>query len=215
MKLCFVVIVFGLSFIICNKHYIKYSACYKLPIPKTPFYPDAYKFANTKEEFLSNMKLINNAIKVFDEVLTPMGYRPKAVRIDSGDLSYISKKLRVTLDNAGYKDCKICGTNSLDEYVITSIIDEGAKLDSFGVGENLITAKSNPVFGGVYKLSAIEKEGRIIPKIKVSNNTIKITNPGFKKTYRFYDKNKVSAYLLISYLLWIIFASILNLIEIM
>lgn len=131
---------------------------------------------------------INNAIKVFDEVLTPMGCRPKAVRIDSGDLSYISKKLRVILDNAGYKDCKICGTNSLDEYVITSILDEGAKLDSFGVGENLITAKSNPVFGGVYKLSAIEKEGRIIPKIKVSNNTIKITNPGFKKTYRFYDK---------------------------
>lgn len=131
---------------------------------------------------------INNAIKVFDEVLTPMRYRPKAVRIDSGDLSYISKKLRVILDNAGYKDCKICGTNSLDEYVITSILDEGAKLDSFGVGENLITAKSNPVFGGVYKLSAIEKEGRIIPKIKVSNNTIKITNPGFKKAYRFYDK---------------------------
>ncbi len=131
---------------------------------------------------------INNAIKVFDEVLTPMGYRPKAVRIDSGDLSYLSKKLRVILDNAGYKDCKICGTNSLDEYVITSILDEGAKIDSFGVGENLITAKSNPVFGGVYKLSAIEKEGRIIPKIKISNNTIKITNPGYKKIYRFYDK---------------------------
>lgn len=131
---------------------------------------------------------INNAIKVFDEVLTPMGYRPKAVRIDSGDLSYLSKKLRVILDNAGYKDCKICGTNSLDEYVITSILDEGAKIDSFGVGENLITAKSNPVFGGVYKLSAIEKEERIIPKIKISNNTIKITNPGYKKIYRFYDK---------------------------
>lgn len=130
---------------------------------------------------------INNAIKVFDEVLTPMGYRPKAVRIDSGDLSYLSKKLRTILDEAGYEDCKICGTNSLDEYVITSILDEGAKLDSFGVGENLITARSNPVFGGVYKLSAIEKEGKIIPKIKVSNNTIKITNPGFKKTYRFYD----------------------------
>lgn len=130
---------------------------------------------------------INNAIKVFDEVLAPMGYRPKAVRIDSGDLSYLSKKLRTILDEAGYQDCKICGTNSLDEYVITSILDEGAKLDSFGVGENLITAKSNPVFGGVYKLSAIEKEGKIIPKIKVSNNTIKITNPGFKKIYRFYD----------------------------
>lgn len=136
---------------------------------------------------------INNAIKVFDEVLTPMGYRPKAVRIDSGDLSYLSKKLRVILDNAGYKDCKICGTNSLDEYVITSILDEGAKIDSFGVGENLITAKSNPVFGGVYKLSAIEKEGRIIPKIKISNNTIKITNPGFKKIYRFYDKKTSKA----------------------
>lgn len=136
---------------------------------------------------------INNAIKVFDEVLTPMGYRPKAVRIDSGDLSYLSKKLRVILDNAGYKDCKICGTNSLDEYVITSILEEGAKIDSFGVGENLITAKSNPVFGGVYKLSAIEKEGRIIPKIKISNNTIKITNPGFKKIYRFYDKKTSKA----------------------
>ena len=132
---------------------------------------------------------IVNAIKVFDEVLTPNGYRPKAVRIDSGDLSYLSKKIRTILDNAGYEDCKICGTNALDEYVITSILDEGAKIDLFGVGENLITAKSQPVFGGVYKLVAVEKDGNIVPKIKISNNAIKITNPGYKKINRFYDKN--------------------------
>ncbi len=132
---------------------------------------------------------IKNAIKVFNEVLVPNGYRPKAVRLDSGDLSYLSKKIRTILDEAGFQDCKICGTNALDEYVITSILNEGAKIDLFGVGENLITAKSNPVFGGVYKLVAVEKNGKIIPKIKVSNNTIKITNPGFKKVYRFYDKS--------------------------
>ena len=131
---------------------------------------------------------IENAIKVFNEVLVPNGYRPKAVRIDSGDLSYLSKKLRTILDDAGFEDCKICGTNALDEHVITSILEEGAQIDLFGVGENLITAKSNPVFGGVYKLVAIEKDNKIIPKIKISNNTIKITNPGFKKLYRFYDK---------------------------
>jgi len=131
---------------------------------------------------------IKNAIKVFNEVLVSNGYRPKAVRLDSGDLSYLSKKIRSILDEAGFEDCKICGTNALDEYVITSILEEGAKIDLFGVGENLITAKSNPVFGGVYKLVAIEKSGEIIPKIKISNNTIKITNPGFKKVYRFYDK---------------------------
>lgn len=132
---------------------------------------------------------IKNAIKVFNEVLVPKGFRPKAVRLDSGDLSYLSKKIRVILDEAGFEDCKICGTNALDEYVITSILNEGAKIDLFGVGENLITAKSNPVFGGVYKLVAVEKNGKIIPKIKVSDNTIKITNPGFKKLYRFYDKS--------------------------
>ena len=132
---------------------------------------------------------IVNAIKVFNEVLVPNGYRPKAVRLDSGDLSYLSKKIRTILDEAGFEDCKICGTNALDEYVITSILDEGAKIDLFGVGENLITAKSQPVFGGVYKLVAVEKDGKIIPKIKISNNAIKITNPGFKKIYRFYDKS--------------------------
>jgi len=136
---------------------------------------------------------IQNAIKVFNEVLVPKGFRPKAVRIDSGDLAYVSKKIRTILDEAGFEDCKICASNSLDEYLITSLLNEGAKLDSFGVGENLITAKSDPVFGGVYKLAAIEKNGNIIPKIKISNNTAKITNPGFKKTYRFYDKTSNKA----------------------
>lgn len=136
---------------------------------------------------------IINAIKVFNNVLIPKGFRPKAVRIDSGDLAYLSKKIRIILDNAGFPDCKICASNSLDEYLIFSLLEEGAKLDLFGVGENLITAKSDPVFGGVYKLSAIEKNGKIIPKIKISENTIKITNPGFKKVYRFYDKTTKKA----------------------
>lgn len=130
-----------------------------------------------------------NAIKVFNEVLKPQGIRPVAVRLDSGDLAYLSKKVRKILDEAGYSDCKICVTNSLDEYLITSLIQQGAKVDSFGVGENLITAKSDAVFGGVYKLVAIEKDGDIIPKIKISENVEKITNPGFKKIYRFYDKD--------------------------
>lgn len=129
-----------------------------------------------------------NAIQVFDEVLKPQGIRPVAVRLDSGDLAYLSKKIRKSLDEAGYSDCKICVTNSLDEYLISSLLEQGAKVDSFGVGENLITAKSDSVFGGVYKLAAIEKEGKMIPKIKISENIEKITNPGFKKTYRFYDK---------------------------
>lgn len=132
---------------------------------------------------------IVNAIKVFDEVLKPKGFRPKAVRLDSGDLAYLSKKIREILDNAGYPDCKICVSNSLDEFLITSLLSQGAKIDSFGVGENLITAKSNPVFGGVYKLCALEKNGKLIPKIKISENTTKITNPGFKKVYRFYSKD--------------------------
>jgi len=130
-----------------------------------------------------------NAIKVFDEVLKPKGIRPMAVRLDSGDLAYLSKKIRKILDEAGYPDCKICLTNSLDEYLITSLLEQGAKVDSFGVGENLITAKSDPVFGGVYKLAGIEENGKIIPKIKVSENIEKITNPGYKKVCRFYSKD--------------------------
>ncbi len=136
---------------------------------------------------------IINAIKVFNEVLVPKGFRPKAVRLDSGDLAYLSKKIRTILDEAGFPDCKICVSNSLDENLISSLLEQGAKIDLFGVGENLITAKSNPVFGGVYKLCAIEKNGEIIPKIKISENTTKITNPGFKKVYRFYSKDTKKA----------------------
>lgn len=130
-----------------------------------------------------------NAIKVFDEILKPQGIRPVAVRLDSGDLAYLSKKVRKILDDAGYSDCKICVTNSLDEHLITSLIEQEAEIDLFGVGENLITAKSDAVFGGVYKLVAMEKEGEITPKIKISENVEKITNPSFKKIYRFYSKD--------------------------
>ena len=136
---------------------------------------------------------IKNAIAVFNEVIVPKGYRPKAVRLDSGDLAYLSKKVREMLDEAGFSDCKICGTNELDEYVISSLLQQDAKIDLFGVGENLITAKSDPVFSGVYKLVAIEKDNKIIPKIKITDNTSKIVNPGFKKLYRFYDKETAHA----------------------
>ena len=131
---------------------------------------------------------IVNAIKVFNDVLVPQGHRPKGVRLDSGDLAYLSKEVRKVLDENGFEDCKICVSNSLDENLISSLLEQGAKIDLFGVGENLITAKSDPVFGGVYKLCAVEKDGTIISKIKISENTAKITNPGFKKVYRFYSK---------------------------
>ncbi len=131
---------------------------------------------------------IVNAIKVFNEVLVPKGCRPKAVRIDSGDITYLSKKLRKILDQNGFPDCKIMVSNSLDEYIIRDTIIQGAKIDSFGVGERLITSKSEPVFGGVYKLVAVENEkGEITPKIKVSENVEKITIPHFKKVYRIYS----------------------------
>ena len=131
---------------------------------------------------------VPNAIKAFDEVLKPKGYRPAGVRIDSGDLSYLSKKVRKMLDAAGYPDCKIFASNSLDEYTIKDLLFQGAKLDAFGVGERLITSKTDPVFDGVYKLCAIEDEkGNIIPKIKVSENIGKITTPHFKKVYRLYS----------------------------
>jgi len=136
---------------------------------------------------------IPNAIKVFNEVLVPKGYRPNAIRLDSGDLAYLSKKARKMLDEAGFEDCKIVATNSLDEHLIKSLLEQGAKIDIFGVGENLITAKSEPVFGGVYKLAAIEKDGELIPKVKISENTIKVTNPSFKKIYRFYDNTTGNA----------------------
>lgn len=129
---------------------------------------------------------VPNAIRVFDEVLKPMGIRPKGVRIDSGDITYLTKKTRKMLDEAGYSDVSICVSNSLDEYIIQDILKQGACIDSFGVGERLITSKSEPVFGGVYKLAAIEKNGELIPKIKISENVAKITNPGFKKVYRLF-----------------------------
>lgn len=130
-----------------------------------------------------------NAIKVFDEVLKPLGKRPKGIRIDSGDITYLTKKCRKALDEAGYSDCKIIVSNSLDEHIIRDVLNQGASIDAFGVGERLITAKSEPVFGGVYKLVAVEKEDVIIPKIKISENNEKITNPGFKKIYRLFDKD--------------------------
>jgi len=132
---------------------------------------------------------IPNVIKVVKEVLWPKGIKKCAIRIDSGDIAYLSKESRDRLDAAGLLECKIVVSNSLDEHLITKLIDQGAQIDVFGVGERLITAKSDPVFGGVYKLVAIEKYGQILPKIKISENTTKITNPHFKKVYRLYDKD--------------------------
>lgn len=132
---------------------------------------------------------IPNAIKVFDEVLKPKGCRPVGIRIDSGDITYITKKARKMLDDAGYPDCKIIVSNSLDEYLIRDMLIQGAQVDTFGVGERLITASSEAVFGGVYKLVAVElNDGTVIPKIKISENTAKITIPGIKIPWRLYDK---------------------------
>ncbi len=129
---------------------------------------------------------IPNAIKAVKNVLWPKGYKKCAIRIDSGDITYITRKARRMLDEAGLVDCKIVASNSLDEYIIRDLISQGAKVDAFGIGERLITAKSNAVFGGVYKLVATEEDGVITPKIKISENIEKITNPGFKKVFRFY-----------------------------
>lgn len=133
---------------------------------------------------------IPNAIRVFKEYLAKGGRLDNyGIRLDSGDLSYLTKKARAMLDEAGLQDAKIVASNSLDEHLIKELLRQGAKIDAFGVGERLITSQTSPVFGGVYKLSAVEGEkGEIVPKIKISDNTAKITNPGFKKVYRFYDK---------------------------
>ena len=130
---------------------------------------------------------IPNAIRVSREVLEPMGKRLKGIRIDSGDLAYLSKRVRVMLDEAGLSDCKIVVSNSLDEFTIASLLNQGACIDSFGVGERLITAKSQPVFGAVYKLSAVGDGKEFTPRLKVSENVEKITNPGRKDVYRVYD----------------------------
>ncbi|HIQ68033.1 MAG TPA: nicotinate phosphoribosyltransferase [Candidatus Faecousia excrementigallinarum] len=131
-----------------------------------------------------------NAIRAFNEVLKPMGITKCGIRMDSGDMAYLSRKARKMLDEAGWTECQISVSNALDEYLIENLLHQGAKIDMFGVGERLITAKSEPVFGGVYKLVAVEKDdGTIVPKIKISENIGKITNPHFKKLYRFYGND--------------------------
>lgn len=136
---------------------------------------------------------IPNAIKAFDDVLAPLGKRPKSVRIDSGDITYLSKRVRKMLDVAGYPDCDIMASNSLDEHLISDMVSQGAKVDCFIVGERLITSASSPLFGGVYKLSAIKKDGKTVPKINLSENVRKITIPSSKQVYRLIDKDSGKA----------------------
>ena len=150
-------------------------------------YPDATVLLVDTYDVLKSG--VPNAIRIAKDVLEPMGKRLKGVRIDSGDLAYLSKKVRKMLDEAGLEDCSIVLSNSLDEYTISSLISQGAKVDSFGVGERMITAKSEPVFGAVYKIAAVEENGRFEPRIKVSENVEKITNPGRKEVYRVYNRD--------------------------
>ena len=131
---------------------------------------------------------IPNAIQVFREEVVSRGFRPAGIRIDSGDITYLSKKARKMLDEAGFPDCKIVASNSLDEFIIRDILIQGAQVDLFGVGERLITSRSEPVFGGVYKLVAVEENGEIVPRIKISENVGKIINPCFKQAWRLFDK---------------------------
>ena len=150
-------------------------------------YPDACVLLVDTYDVLQSG--VPNAIRVAKEVLEPMGKRLKGVRIDSGDLAYLSKKTRAMLDAADLADCKILASGSLDENTITSLINQGARLDGFGVGERLITARSEPVFGAVYKLCAVEEDGQFTPRIKISENVEKITNPGIKRLLRVYDQD--------------------------
>ena len=136
---------------------------------------------------------IINAIKVYKNVLEPQGKILKGVRLDSGDLAYLSKEVRKILNINGLEKCKIIASNSLDEYIISDLITQGACIDIFGVGERLITAKSEPVFGGVYKLVAVEENGNIVPRIKLSENIEKVTNPGYKTVWRLFDKDNNKA----------------------
>lgn len=136
---------------------------------------------------------IPNAIRAFNDILVPMGHRPKSVRIDSGDITYLSKRVRKMLDEAGFPDCDILASNSLDEHLISDMVSQGAKVDCFLVGERLITSASAPLFGGVYKLCAVEKDGRIIPKINLSENVRKITIPSSKLVYRLFDMDSGKA----------------------
>ncbi len=149
-------------------------------------YPDACTLLVDTYNVLSSG--IPNAIRTAKEVLEPAGHRLKGIRLDSGDLAYFSKESRKMLDAAGLTDCKIVASSSLDEYIITDIISQGAKIDIFGVGERLITAKSDPIFGGVYKLVAVEDDGKTVPRIKISENEEKVTNPGYKMSWRLFDR---------------------------
>ena len=133
---------------------------------------------------------IPNAIRAFNEVLKPKGITKCGIRLDSGDMAYLTRKARQMLDDAGWTECKISVSNSLDEYIIQDLLRQGAQIDMFGVGERLITARSEPVFGGVYKLVGVEQaDGTVMPKIKISENVGKITNPHFKKLYRFFGND--------------------------
>ena len=179
---------------------------FNIPVSGTMAHSWVMAFDSEYEAFLSYAKLypsntillidtydvinsgLKNAIKVAKDYLIPNGYKLKGVRIDSGDLAYLSKKTRKILDDNGLNDTIIIASNSLDEYKISSLIEQGAKLDSFGVGENLITSKSDPVFGGVYKLAGIYKNNVLEPKIKISATLEKITNPSFKEVYRLYNE---------------------------
>ena len=168
------------------------------------FFPDEYtafaKYAKTYPD--ATVLLVDtydvlrsgvpNAIRVAKEILEPMGKRLKGVRLDSGDLAYLSKRTREMLDEAGLTDCKIVASNSLDEKTILSLLAQGAEIDSFGVGEKLITSSTSPVMGGVYKLAAVEQDGEFIPKIKISENVEKITNPSFKEVYRIYNADGIA-----------------------
>ena len=169
-------------------------------------FPDEYTaFKNYCEIYPENATLlvdtynvlesgIPNAIKAFKEVLVPKGIKKCAIRLDSGDITYLTTRARKMLDDAGFDYCKIVVSNSLDEHIIRDIIRQGARVDAFGIGERLITAKSCPVFGGVYKLVAIEEDdGTVTPKIKISENPQKITNPHFKKVYRIYNNENGKA----------------------
>ena len=136
---------------------------------------------------------IPNAIKAFKEIVLPKGFRPKGIRIDSGDIAYLSIKSREMLDAAGFEDCAIIASNALDEHLIRALVTQGARIDTYGVGERLVTSRSEPVFDGVYKLVAVEEEGEMAPRIKVSENVGKITNPCGKQLFRFYDKDNGKA----------------------
>ncbi len=189
---------------------------YNIPVSGTMAHSWVMSFDNEYDAFLSYAKIypdntillidtydtiksgLKNAIKVHNEYLKPKGYYLKGVRIDSGDLTYLSKKVRKILDDNGLNNTKIIVSNSLNEYKIQSLLDEGSKIDAFGVGENLITSSSSPVLGGVYKIAAIKRNNVFIPKIKISSSIEKITNPGEKEVYRVYDLNNKSIADLIS-----------------